>query len=147
MTKQRTAGRSEAKSPIAAGATPERGGLNSVVLIGRLSRPAAERLLPSGGRLVVLDLTVPRAGERAEGIPVVWFDPPTWADELDAGRGVLVVGRVRRRFYRTGAATASRTEVVAESVVRVGDTRRELSALTRVLRALEEATWPTVGGQ
>jgi hypothetical protein len=46
-----------------------------------------------------------------------------------------VVGRVRRRFYRAGGATASRTELVAERVAPVRQRVRsmQLTARARVL--------------
>src|SRR5688572_21493169 len=53
--------------------------MNVVALAGRLARPAEERLLPSGDRLVAYEVTVPRPGERAETVPVVWFDAPASA--------------------------------------------------------------------
>lgn len=94
---------------------------NVVVLNGRLTRPAELRALPSGDRLVALEVSVARAGERAETAPVVWPDAPAVAAELDVDREVVVVGRVRRRFFRSGGATQSRTEVVAEAVVPADD--------------------------
>src|SRR5205823_5065868 len=50
--------------------------MNVVALVGRLARPAEERVLPSGDRLVAYEVTVPREGERAETVPVVWFEAP-----------------------------------------------------------------------
>ena len=47
---------------------------------------------------------------------MVWPTAPAWAD-ASPRRRVVVVGRVRRRFFRAGGATASRTEVVADRVV------------------------------
>jgi single-strand DNA-binding protein len=93
---------------------------NVVVLQGRLSKPVAERVLPSGDRLAVLDLTVPAeetrpAGSlRAESVPLAWFEAPAWALELDTGAELVVMGRVRRRFFRAGQQLQSRTEVVVE---------------------------------
>src|SRR5688572_13056853 len=91
--------------------------MNVVTVFGKLSRPAEERTLPSGDRLVQLELTVARTGQRAESVPVVCFDAPATVAGLDVGEEVLVVGRVRRRFFRTGGGTQSRTEVVADQVV------------------------------
>lgn len=90
---------------------------NVVVLVGRLARPPEVRLLPSGDRLVAYEVTVEREGERAETVPVVWLSAPTRAEEIAVDEMVTVVGRVRRRFFKAGGATQSRTEVVAESVV------------------------------
>lgn len=110
---------------------------NVVVLRGRLTRPAAVRSLPSGDELVELEVSIPREGERAESAPVVWADAPAAARELDVDEEVLVVGRVRRRFFRSGGATQSRTEVVAEAVVPAAQTRRARTVLGRALARLE----------
>ena len=90
---------------------------NIVVLIGRLARPASVRQLPSGDSLVEYQLTVPRQGQRAESVPVVWEKPPPAAADHDTDEEVVVVGRVRRRFFRAAGRTESRTEVVADQVV------------------------------
>lgn len=106
--------------------------INLVVLEGVLARPAQDVELPSGSRLISLEVTVRRDTGPAEPVPVAWFDAPAWATSLDAGSAIVVVGRVRRRFFRTGGVTQSRTEVVASKVVRS-------SAATRVRAALDEA--------
>lgn len=105
--------------------------MNVVALRGRLARPAEQRLLPSGDRLVALELTVHRAGDKAETVPVVWFDPPASAAALDHDQEVVVVGRVRRRFFRAGGATQSRTEVVADVVVPARQASRARAALAK----------------
>jgi single-strand DNA-binding protein len=110
--------------------------MNVVCLAGRLSRPAQERVLESGDRLVALEVTVPREGERAETVPVVWFGAPASAASLDVEQAVVVVGRVRRRFFRAGAVTQSRTEVVAEAVVPAGQAKRVQAALDRARQRL-----------
>jgi single-strand DNA-binding protein len=120
---------------------------NVVVIAGRLSRPAEQRVLPSGELLVAVQVTVDRTGDRAETVPVVWFDAPASAATLDIEEPVVVVGRVRRRFFRAGGSTQSRTEVVADSVVstrRVKSAQTALAAATRRLEAaagqLDQAT-------
>ncbi|MBW3626777.1 MAG: single-stranded DNA-binding protein, partial [Actinobacteria bacterium] len=110
--------------------------VNVAILRGRLSRPPEERLLPSGDVVVSYDVTVPRPGERAETVPVAWVNPPASAADLDVDVEVVVVGRVRRRFFRAGGATQSRTEVVAERVV---PTRRRARAAQAVAAALATA--------
>ena len=111
--------------------------MNIVVLIARLSRPAEERILPSEDRLVQYELTVAREGAKAESVPVVWFDPPASAATLDVDEEVVVVGRVRRRFFRTAGGTQSRTEVVADVVVPRRQTKKAAAALDRALAALD----------
>jgi single-strand DNA-binding protein len=62
-----------------------------------------------------------------------------WASVLDADTAIVVIGRVRRRFFRAGGATQSRTEVVAESIVPATSVKRARSALAKVSRRIEEA--------
>ncbi|HEX2700188.1 MAG TPA: single-stranded DNA-binding protein [Acidimicrobiales bacterium] len=116
---------------------------NVVVLRGRLTRPAALRSLPSGDQLLALDLSIQRDGERAETAPVVWPDAPAAATALDVDQEVVVVGRVRRRFFRADGSTQSRTEVVADVVVPASQTKRANAALARALARLE----PRPGGR
>lgn len=115
---------------------------NVVVLIGRLARPAETRELPSGDRLVAYEVTVDRPGERAETAPVVWVGAPASAGDHDVDERMVVIGRVRRRFYRAGGATQSRTEVVAEAVVNARHAKRAAAALQRAQTRLTEAVVP-----
>ena len=112
---------------------------NVVVLIGRLARPAETRELPSGDRLVAYEVTVPREGERAESVPVVWIGAPASAADHDVDERMVVVGRVRRRFYRAGGSTQSRTEVVADAVVNARHAKRASAALERAVTRVGEA--------
>lgn len=114
--------------------------MNVVVLVGTLVRNAALRRLPSGSALAQLEVRVPGPDGRAEAVPVAWFDPPATAGALGAGTAVVVTGRVRRRFFSAGGATASRTEVVADRVVPVRQGRRARAALSRARAALEAGT-------
>jgi single-strand DNA-binding protein len=103
--------------------------MNVVGLNGRLTRPPEERVLPSGARVVGLEMSVARPGERADSVPVAWLDPPASALSLDTGDVLVVVGRVRRRFFRAGGGTGSRTEVVADAVVPARQGKRVAAAL------------------
>lgn len=110
---------------------------NVVVLRGRPTRPAALRSLPSGDQLVALELSIPREGGRADTAPVVWPDAPASAATLDVDQEVVVVGRVRRRFFRAAGSTQSRTEVVADVVVPASQGRRVRAAMARAAARLE----------
>ncbi len=112
---------------------------NVVVLMGRLARPAQTRELPSGDRLVAYEVTVAREGERAESVPVVWLGAPARAGDHDVDELMVVVGRVRRRFFRAGGMTQSRTEVVAEAVVSARHAKRAAAAIGRAQARLVEA--------
>lgn len=115
------------------------GGLNLAVLVGALARPAQDVALPSGDRLVSLEVTVRRAEGPAEPVPVQWPSAPAWASVLDAGTEVAVLGRVRRRFFRRGGATQSRTEVVAWRVARVTSPARTRALLDEAVTCLRSA--------
>ena len=111
--------------------------MNLVVLRGALSRPPEARDLRSGDTLVTYEVTVPgREGAPATSVPVVWFAPPPGAADLPADTEVVVVGTVRRRFFRAGGSTQSRTEVVADRVI---PARRAKAAEKLVLEALATA--------
>ena len=111
---------------------------NVVVLQGVLARPAVDVRLPSGDRLVSLEVTVRRHGGPAEPVPVQWPDPPAWVAALDTGTAVAVLGRVRRRFFRAGGATQSRTEVVATKVVRASARARVQALVDEAVRLLAD---------
>jgi single-strand DNA-binding protein len=103
---------------------------NLVVLQGHVSSEPRRSDLPSGTTLLQIEVTTPGDGARLS-VPVVWFDPKR---EFTAADEVTVLGHVRRRFYRTGGGTQSRTEVVAECIVA---TRRRRDVKRLVGRAIE----------
>ena len=111
---------------------------NLVVLVGRLARPALVRQLPSGDTLAEYQLTVPRPGQRADSVPVVWEHPPASAADHDTDEQLVVVGRVRRRFFRTAVRTESRTEVVADAVVPARKAKRVRAALAVAQQRIAE---------
>lgn len=113
--------------------------LNVAVVIGRLTRPPSQRILPSGDGLVHYEVTIRRPGERADTVPVVWPGAPASALDHGAGDRVVVVGRVRRRFFRAGGTTASRTEIVAERVLAQRQRRRVRAAVAAAEARLGEA--------
>jgi single-strand DNA-binding protein len=110
--------------------------MNVVVLQGTLSTAPRRRTLPSGDDLVTYEVTTRPDEGPAESVNVAWFDPPATADAYRDGHEVVVVGRVRRRFFRAGGATVSRTEVVADKVVPAGQRRRVDRALAGALERL-----------
>lgn len=105
---------------------------NEVVLVGRVSGEPEERELPSGDLLVswrvVVERPVPRraapAGVRAptvDTLDCVARAPAVrrTARGLADGDVVSVGGALRRRFWRAGAGSASRTEVEVEQLRRL----------------------------
>lgn len=111
---------------------------NVVFLQGVLARPAQDVVLPSGDRLVALEVTVRRPDGPAEPVPVQWPAAPAWMSTLDAGTEVAVLGRVRRRFFRAGGLTQSRTEVVATRVVRTSSRAKVRAMAGEAIAALAE---------
>ena len=109
-------------------------GTNLSVLVGTLSRPAEVRTLSSGDEVLALEVTVRAEGQPAESVPVAWAAAPAAAARWAAGEEVLVVGRVRRRFFRAGGVTQSRTEVVATVAL---PTRRRVAAGKALHAAVE----------
>ena len=115
--------------------------MNVVVLSGRLLSDPAPRELPSGEVIWSLDLATAVEGDEATTlpVPVVWSaaEVPAW----EKGTELTVSGVVRRRFFRVGGSTQSRTEVVATKVVEVTKRRTVERALATVVAALgaEEA--------
>lgn len=108
-------------------------GTNLSILVGTLSRPPELRDLPSGDQVLGLELTVRPPKGPAESVPIAWFGAPASAVAWAVGDDVLVVGRVRRRFFRAGGTTQSRTEVVADTAV---PTRRAATAGKAVRTAI-----------
>lgn len=87
--------------------------INIVVLVGEVTSPPVSRELPSGAVVSSFDIaTVTNAGRVS--VPVS-LEGET--ESAVVGAEVCVVGIVRRRFFRSGASVASRTEVVAQSVI------------------------------
>jgi single-strand DNA-binding protein len=103
---------------------------NEIVLVGRVTSPAAERTLPSGDVIRQWRVTVDRAGAGG-GFDVV--DCTAWTARLQRsaatwrkGDIVEVEGALRRRFWRgSGGALGSSCEIEVSRARRlaVGPTR------------------------
>jgi single-strand DNA-binding protein len=113
-----------------------RAGVNLAVLRGTVSSPPDVRVLPSDTVLAQLQLTT-RLESETLSLPVAVWNPARWVEALEPGAEVVVVGRVRRRFFKAAGAAASRVEVEADVVARAGDRRRVEAALRRASGALE----------
>jgi single-strand DNA-binding protein len=94
---------------------------NLAVISGTVPNDAQTRDLPAGGMVAQFDVTTRVEADGREvsvSVPIAWNDPtPAQLGVLVAGAEVVVVGTVRRRFFRVGGATQSRTEVVADTVI------------------------------
>lgn len=115
--------------------------MNIVFLRGRLSRPAEVRVLESGTTVVNYEVTVTREGAPNDSVPVLWQDPPASARAGNYAEGdeVVVLGRVRRRFFRTAGGTQSRTEVVAETFLPARQAKKVAAAIDEYCEVLAEA--------
>jgi single-strand DNA-binding protein len=113
--------------------------MNVVVLRGVLSSAPVIRELPSGSIVHTLELTTRDEEGRSASVPVAWFDPPG-APTLDTGAEVVVTGSVRRRFFRAGGTTQSRTEVVASAVVPASRRRQVERAVARVAARVSDTS-------
>jgi len=112
--------------------------LNLAVLAGALAKPAEPRLLADGSTVWELDIAIRPEGHAPATVPVSWAAPPPGVDPTtwSPGDEVLVVGAVRRRFYRAGGATVSRTDVLADAVVPARQRKRARVVLAEALAPL-----------
>ncbi|WP_243057854.1 single-stranded DNA-binding protein [Nocardioides sp. SR21] len=104
-------------------AGPEIDTANEVRLVGRISQPPEERVLPSGDSLWTFRVVVPRppgGAQRRQAVDALecaaWSararrSVASWA----ADDVVEVVGALHRRFYRSGSSVGSRVEVEMSS--------------------------------
>jgi single-strand DNA-binding protein len=106
---------------------------NVVLLRGRVSSEPRVRELPSGSAIVNLEVTTV-VDDASVSVPVVVEAAMV---ECTAGDDVVVVGTVRRRFFRAGGATQSRTEVLADKVVRASRTRAVQKLVESVVLVLD----------
>ncbi len=106
---------------------------NVVVLRGRVTSDPVVRELPSGSTVTQVELTTACDGV-AVSVPVVVDERPV---TCLAGDELVVVGHVRRRFFRAGGVTQSRTEVVASELVPAGRRRSVERAVAKVSALLE----------
>ena len=110
--------------------------VNLAVVAGTLVKPAEPRLLPDGSTVWELDVAVRPEGKAASTVPVSWPTPSPGVDTWGPGHELLVVGAVRRRFYRAGGATVSRTDVLADVVVPARQRKRATAVLAEALAPL-----------
>lgn len=110
--------------------------VNLVVLRGVTSAPPELRTLTSGRRLATISVRVHALDPGATSVPVAVREPPAWVEDLDEGAPLVIVGALRRRFFKTKTGgTGARVEVEARAIGR-GTDRRRLDTARR--RAEEE---------
>lgn len=99
---------------------------NTVRVRGRLAAEAVPRTLPSGDQLATFRLVVRRPEPRRRGPAVDTLDCVAWRGDVrrvvgrwQPGDVVEVEGSLRRRFWRSPAGPASRTEIEVARARRV----------------------------
>ncbi len=114
--------------------------MNVTVLCGTLSSDPVWRTLPSGSSAVSLEVTTDSSFETRSTVPVTMVDPRRVREleRLTSGDAVVVIGETRRRFFRAGAVTSSRTEVRALNVIPARRRDRVASAVREVASVLGE---------
>ena len=112
--------------------------MNVTVLCGTLSSDPVWRTLPSGSVVLSLEVTTDSEFETRSTVPVSIVYPKRIREfeRLAAGHAVVVIGETRRRFYRAGGATGSRTEVRALQVIAAGRRDRVAKAIGQVTSVL-----------
>jgi single-strand DNA-binding protein len=115
--------------------------LNLAVVRGQLSSDPVQRELPSGAELWSYEISVRHPDQPTATVPVVLIGGRAPA-RLAAGDEVVAIGRVRRRFFRAGGVTASRTEVVADQVLAARRRVAVDAALSRVIRCVQDQIGP-----
>ncbi len=107
---------------------------NLAVIRGTVPAQPQTRDLPGRAMVVQFDVTTRIETDGREvnvSVPIAWNDPtPAQLGVVVPGAELVVVGTVRRRFFRVGGATQSRTEVVADAVIPV----RRHKGVTAALR-------------
>lgn len=111
--------------------------MNVALIVGTLSSEPVIHVLPSGDELVRLEVTTRSDDGPAESVPVVTFAPSAAVRRLSAADEVVVVGRVRRRFFRQGGQTRSATEILASRVVPATHRRRSAAAVAGALSEVD----------
>jgi single-stranded DNA-binding protein len=118
---------------------PDAGRVNLVVVRGEVTAVPELRELESGRRLAALAIRARGSDGRATSVPVTVWEPAAWVEDLAPGTEIVVVGGVRRRFFRTATGTsATRVDVEAAFVGRAGQRRQLEAARRRIEAALEE---------
>jgi single-strand DNA-binding protein len=104
---------------------------NVVVVRGVVSSEPRSRELSSGSVVTQLDVTT-RGPALTASVPIAVFDRTV---DVAVGDEVVVTGHVNRRFFRAGGITQSRTELIADDVVRVAR-KRTVEKMIAVATAL-----------
>jgi single-strand DNA-binding protein len=109
-------------------------GLNKVMIIGNLGRDPEMRYTPSGRPVTNLRVASSRSWKTTEGerkTETEWFSVVAWGSlaeicnqYLKKGQQVYIEGRLQTRYWEDNDGNKqSRTEIVANEMVMLGDKR------------------------
>lgn len=95
--------------------------LNDVALRGWVTTIASERELPSGDLVVQFRIAITRPEGGVDTIDLESWSAKTrrTASSLKDGEWVEISGSIRRRFWKSGGALASRWQVVTSEIKRL----------------------------
>ena len=114
------------------------GGANVALIRGECSTTPDVRLLESGSRVASLAVRCPAADGRTTSVPVTVWEPPSWVEALGPGDHVVVVGALRRRFYRGAGGVGSRVDLESTGIARTADGRRVRALVKRVAGLVDD---------
>ena len=100
---------------------PHEGSFNLAAVRGVVTAEVRVSDLPGGGVVHNFDVRSDVGGDR-HVVPVAWHDPVR-PPRLRRGDEVVVVGVIRRRWFRAAGGSQSRTELMDESVAKIGSNR------------------------
>ena len=111
--------------------------MNSVNLVGRLTRDPEQRVTPTGTDVCVLRVAIDRAGDGADFVDVVAFGAlaRNCCQYLVRGREVAVAGRLSYREWEQAGERRSRHEVIAQTIAFLGRRRSTAAAHADANRA------------
>lgn len=87
--------------------------LNVALIVGVIVQTPEERELADGSKVTEFNVRVSEEGKPSSTVPITLEG----ILGIPVGTEVIVAGRVRRRFYRAGGSTVSRTVILAVSVI------------------------------
>ena len=107
--------------------------MNIAVVQGSVRTDPDCREARDGSLLVSFDLVID--GSPRTQVPITWAgDAAAMPAAITEGQVLTVIGSVHRRFYRSGNATSSRTDVRAEQIVRGAGKRARAAVATALER-------------
>ncbi len=101
--------------------------LNIAVVRGIVSSEPRVRELPSGATVTSVEVTT-RVDTASVSVPVVVHDSSV---DVVAGDEVVATGHIARRFFRAGGVTQSRTELVADKLIKSTRTKSVRTAIAK----------------